>query len=107
MSSALAKVFILTRQKTRAIDLGWRPRLPGTAEQPAEVADGVTLAPIGVARGVWQHVEALFVEPTVITTGMLAAVLDTHVGGTGLAEKLHDRANMGTHRKSIFRLSRV
>jgi hypothetical protein len=55
------------------------------------------LAAVSVARATRQDVEALFIEPTVITTGVLATVLDTHIVGTSLAKKLDNSAKVRTH----------
>jgi hypothetical protein len=60
------------------------------------------LATVSVARAIRQHIEALFIEPTVIATGMLAAVLDTHILGTSLVKELDSSANMRAHRQETF-----
>jgi hypothetical protein len=82
---------ILPRRQFRG-DLG------SSAKLAAEIADSVVLAAVSVTRAIRQDIEGLFIEPTVIATGMLAAVLDTHILGTSLVKKLHNGANMRAHR---------
>jgi hypothetical protein len=55
------------------------------------------LAAVSVSRAIREHIKAFSIEPSVITTGVLAAVLDTHIVGTGLAKKLNNSAKVRTH----------
>ena len=74
------------------------------SEHAAEIADSVVLDAVSIAWAIRQHIEALFAEPTIITTRMLIAMLYTHILGTSLTKEFDNSANVGSHSKHFHRL---